>query len=65
VSKFLEVGQVVTLKSGGPNMTINKIDDYHETVECVWFTAESAYSLSWNDMAVGTFGFNALRPAIL
>jgi hypothetical protein len=46
-------------------MTINKIDEYHETVECVWFTAESAYSLSWNDMALGTFGFNALRPAIL
>jgi uncharacterized protein YodC (DUF2158 family) len=35
-----EVGQVVMLKSGGPEMTIETIDDYgsgHSQAHCVWF----------------------------
>jgi len=35
-----KVGDVVELKSGGPKMTIEVIDDYgtgHKQARCVWF----------------------------
>ncbi len=30
-----QTGDVVTLKSGGPNMTVTEIDDTYVT--CIWF----------------------------
>jgi len=44
----LEVGNVVALKSGGPNMTIKQIavhEEYqdHETALCVYFDNNGAY----------------------
>ncbi len=32
-----KVGDVVVLKSGGPEMTIDYIDDSRSEAKCVWF----------------------------
>lgn len=34
-AKELKVGDVVTLKSGGPDMTVSRAG--HSAVECIWF----------------------------
>lgn len=38
----VKVGDVVTLKSGGPAMTVNAVEDYAGTMSafCVWFDAK-------------------------
>ncbi len=35
--KEFKVGDVVILKSGGPAMTVDEIDDDKDTIECRWF----------------------------
>jgi uncharacterized protein YodC (DUF2158 family) len=42
-----EVGQVVKVKSGGPEMTIQQIDDYgsgRPQASCVWFDGKKRES---------------------
>jgi uncharacterized protein YodC (DUF2158 family) len=43
-----KAGDVVTLKSGGPEMTINDIDVYgndnHRTANCIWFDGKKKMS---------------------
>lgn len=38
----LTVGSVVRLKSGGPKMTITKVDAVHAEAECMWFHSTGA-----------------------
>lgn len=61
MSSFLEVGQVVRLVSGGPEMTINKIDEHKEIVHCVWFNCESIYPQQYSELQEGEFGFEAIQ----
>jgi uncharacterized protein YodC (DUF2158 family) len=47
MARDFEVGQVVKLKSGGPKMTIEEIDDYgsgHPQASCVWFEGDKRKS---------------------
>jgi uncharacterized protein YodC (DUF2158 family) len=36
----LTIGDVVQLKSGGPQMTICKIDEENSTYKCCWFNGK-------------------------
>lgn len=36
MNKF-NIGDIVALKSGGPNMTIVNIDEDYEKIKCQWF----------------------------
>lgn len=37
MSEQFKAGDVVMLKSGGPEMTINYIDETKKEAECIWF----------------------------
>lgn len=39
--KEFKVGSIVTLKSGGPLMTIITFNQIYDTVSCVWFDEEN------------------------
>lgn len=41
-----KVGDVVKLKSGGPDMTINRIEDVNH-FRCVWFSAMGLHTLGF------------------
>lgn len=41
----LEVGDVVCLKSGGPDMTVGILGDH--LVFCCWFTEDECYGEEW------------------
>jgi uncharacterized protein YodC (DUF2158 family) len=56
--KALQVGSVVKLKSGGPAMTVNRIDG-NGTVDVAWFAGEqlcSGFGLSPNTLDEVPFG---------
>lgn len=57
MSDEIKVGDVVTLKSGGPSMTVTTVEDYYGTLSawCVWFDAKKQCN--------GTFNVQALRQA--
>lgn len=42
----LKVGDVVQLKSGGPKMTVSKIDQDDNTYNCCWFNGKK---VEWAD----------------
>ncbi len=40
-AKPFRVGDIVRLKSGGPNMAVNKVDEtFNNGVQCVWFAGK-------------------------
>lgn len=41
----LSIGDVVQLKSGGPRMTVESVDD--DWVDCVWFEKNNAHRQSF------------------
>ena len=41
---MFEKGDVVQLKSGGPNMTVARVKDDGTVVTCVWFTGDKERS---------------------
>ena len=55
MSETIQKGDVVRLKSGGPDMTVTEINDYEgkKTAECVWFDKTKQCS--------GRFDLDALR----
>ena len=48
-SQKLKIGDVVKLKSGGPTMTVIRVED--EDVYCMWFIGE------YQDMKVDSYRF--------
>jgi uncharacterized protein YodC (DUF2158 family) len=55
-----KAGDVVTLKSGGPVITIEDIDVYgnnnHKTAKCVWFDGKKRMT--------ALFELHSLKPAV-
>ena len=52
----IRVGDIVTLKSGGPNMTVSKVTEPYQTgdrniltnlLECCWFNGGDIYGYSF------------------
>ena len=39
-SQKLKIGDVVKLKSGGPDMTVDGFSNVAKTLQCVWFSGE-------------------------
>ena len=39
-SQKLKIGDVVELKSGGPDMTIKSIDENGDFIHCQWFSGD-------------------------
>jgi uncharacterized protein YodC (DUF2158 family) len=50
---ILEPGAIVMLKSGGPKMTVTKVNK--DTVNCVWFDSDGRQH-------TGEFPIDAIRP---
>jgi uncharacterized protein YodC (DUF2158 family) len=48
VARDFEKGEIVTLKSGGPNMTVDDITSYDGKVVTVWFAGAKRESASFN-----------------
>lgn len=63
----LKVGDVVKLKTGGPEMTINMLDNEEGEIETVWFeprdapTAITANGNGWDGPFTGSFHAEALQ----
>ena len=59
----IAVGQVVRLKSGGPKMTIDAIDD--DGVHCIWFVKEEQkdgyFEAEVLDIATSTPAFGVIK----
>ncbi len=55
MSEDLKAGDVVVLKSGGPNMTVTSVGDHYgvQTAWCTWFDGKKQQH--------GTFNLVALR----
>ena len=51
----LNIGDVVALKSGGPNMTVEHIDPETQSVLCSWFDGQ--------EKKLSTFPLGALERA--
>lgn len=47
MSKF-KIGDVVYLKSGGPAMTVNRIIEERDNIECVWFVKNEQKAFIFN-----------------
>lgn len=46
----MELGQVVRLRSGGPDMTVASIStEPYVTYQCTWFDGDGKYSSCWFD----------------
>lgn len=37
---MIKIGDVVKLKSSGPDMTVNKINSTTQELQCMWFSGE-------------------------
>jgi len=55
----VEIGSVVTLKSGGPDMTVTSVSVVD--VGCMWFMCTDEDS--WGELATGTFPLAAVSEA--
>jgi uncharacterized protein YodC (DUF2158 family) len=53
----IEDGAVVTLKSGGPKMTVVKVNE--NAISCMWFTGETKYE------ALQAGGFSAASLVVV
>lgn len=49
----IKIGDVVLLKSGGPNMTVEKIQD-NDLADCLWFDQDK-------NLQRNTFSLNVLK----
>lgn len=55
-ARVLKVGDVVELMSGGPTMTVDKIEEDGNLVRCIWFDDAG-------QLQCGTFRMNTLSWA--
>jgi uncharacterized protein YodC (DUF2158 family) len=44
VADEISAGIVVQLKSGGPDMTVNFVNDVMQTAECSWFEGKKRHT---------------------
>jgi len=42
-----KIGDVIILKSGGPGMTVEEVDDEEDTVHCQWFVNGKKLEDGW------------------
>lgn len=48
----LKIGDKVRLKSGGPEMTVNQLDNSGAGVECVWFDGTKRTSAFFSELTL-------------
>ena len=51
---MIKIGDVVRLKSDGPNMTVVEISNDGNTAKCVWFSGERFDEVKHNYFATGS-----------
>jgi len=59
VKHFPELGDLVRLKSGGPNMTVVAVD---KLVSCCWFVGEVVSSMTVPSEALACWDDQAIEP---
>jgi uncharacterized protein YodC (DUF2158 family) len=53
---MMNVGDVVSLKSGGPKMTVTQVNSDLETVECAWVREDGSVEFAWFLSSVLAYG---------
>ena len=47
-NKEFKTGDVVSLKSGGPKMTVKSMSDNMRIIKCVWFSNKQPYEYEFS-----------------
>ena len=59
IQQKFKVGEVVMLKSGGPEMTIQEAEANHDWVKCTWFHDSKRYNDHFHQDTVELVGSTA------